>query len=109
MCTQLVCLKAGEYSKCLYTSCFLWTCWLKVNRAFLNRQLFIILFQSQVLDSNSQDRTDNNNHLIAKKSETARRKGLLLKAIAICSRKKAGHYCQNNDRNIELLFVGLNQ
>ena len=35
--------------------------------------------------------------------------GLFTKAVAICVRKKAGHYCQNNDQGGKLLPVGLYQ
>ena len=33
----------------------------------------------------------------------------LTKAIAICTKKKAGHYCQKNDQRGKLLCIVLNQ
>ena len=35
--------------------------------------------------------------------------GLPTKAVAICAKKKAGHYCQNNDWGGKLLPVRLDQ
>ena len=81
----------------MYRLLFL-TYWLKPNRNFFGGQLLVIPPQSQVLDSNSQHRADDNNHFTAKGSEKTRRIDFLTKAVAICARKKAGHYYQNNDR-----------
>ncbi len=101
LCARLVCLRGDEFSKCLCTGYFFLTCWLKLNHAFFVAQLLVIPTQNQVLDGN--------NHFIAKRSEKARRMGLLTKAVAIYARKKAGHSCQNNDRGSKSLLVGLNQ
>ncbi len=106
---RLVCLKAGGYNKCLYTGCFFLTCWLKLNHTFSNGQLLIIPSQSQVLESNSQYRADDNNHFTAKENEKARCIGLPTKAVAIYVGKKADHYYQNNYWSSKLLLFGLNQ
>ena len=85
------------------------TCWLKPNRAFLSGQPAVILSHRQVFDSNSQHGADDNNHFTTKWREKASRMRLPTKAVAICAGKKAGHYCQNNDRGGKSLPVGLDQ
>ena len=107
--TQLVCLKRGICSKYLYTSYFFLTYWLKPNCVFPIGQLLVLLPQSQVLDSNSQYRIDNNNHFTVEKREKTRCMGLLTKAVGICIRKKISYYYQNNDHDGKSLLVGLNQ
>ena len=58
---------------------------------------------------NSPHEADDNNYFTIKVSEKARYMSFLTKVIAICAGKKAGHYCQNNDRGSKLLHIGLNQ
>ena len=109
VCAQFVGLRASRYSKYLWINCFFLTCWLKPNRIFSSGQLFIILPQNQVLDSNSQYRADDNNNFTIKKNKKARCMDFLTKAMAICAGKKASHYCQNNDQGGKLWLIGLNQ
>lgn len=77
----------------MYQSFFL-TCWLKLNYIFPSRKLFVILFQSQIIDCKSQNEADSNNYFTSKHREKARCIGFSTKAKAIYAGKKAGHYYQ---------------
>ncbi len=106
----LVYFKAlSRYSKCLYIDCFLLTYWLKPNCAFSSDQIFVILSQSQVFNSNNQYRVNNNNHFTRKKIEKVRNIGFSIKAVVIYTRKKECYYCQNNYWSNKLLSVRLDQ
>lgn len=105
---RLVYLKASGY-KVLHTGGFLLTCQLKLNRVFFSDQPVIISSHCQVFDTNSQYRTHNNNHFIAKQREKASCIYLPTKVVAICISKKASYYCQNNDWDSKLLPVRLDQ
>lgn len=68
---------------------------------------FTILFQSQVFDSNSSYKVNDNKYFNAKKK--TRCIDLLTKVIVFYIRKIADYYCQNNKQDNKSLLFKLNQ